>query len=79
VVGNTVRMIPAEEVCHFQTADRYARAVTRDAEALIRTPLKELQEQLPRLRRVVQANVGGGRALRGRDDPHIQARQAKRY
>jgi DNA-binding LytR/AlgR family response regulator len=47
-VGNTVRMIPLEEVCYFQAADKYTSVVTRDAEVLIRTPLKELLAQLPR-------------------------------
>jgi DNA-binding LytR/AlgR family response regulator len=47
-VGNVVRMIPVEEVCYFQAADKYTNVVTRDAEALIRTPLKELLAQLPR-------------------------------
>ena len=46
-VGNTVRMIPVEEVCYFQAADKYTNVVTREAEALIRTPLKELLAQLP--------------------------------
>jgi DNA-binding LytR/AlgR family response regulator len=46
-VGNTVRMIPVEEVCYFQAADKYTSVVTRDAEMLIRTPLKELLVQLP--------------------------------
>ena len=46
-VGNTVRMIPVAEVCYFQAADKYTSVVTRDAEVLIRTPLKELLAQLP--------------------------------
>ncbi|MBE0620368.1 MAG: response regulator transcription factor [Burkholderiales bacterium] len=46
-VGNVVRMIPVAEVCYFQAADKYTNVVTRDAEALIRTPLKELLAQLP--------------------------------
>ncbi len=46
-VGNTVRMIAVDEVCYFQAADKYTNVVTRDAEVLIRTPLKELLAQLP--------------------------------
>lgn len=46
-VGNTVRMIPVEEVCYFQAIDKYTSVVTRDAEVLIRTALKELLAQLP--------------------------------
>ena len=45
-VGNTVRMVPVEEVCYFQAADKYTSVVTKDAELLIRTPLKELLGQL---------------------------------
>ena len=45
-VGNTVRLVPIEEVCYFQAADKYTSVVTRDAELLIRTPLKELLAQL---------------------------------
>ena len=46
-VGNTVRMVPVEEVCYFQAADKYTSVVTRDAQMLIRLPLKELLAQLP--------------------------------
>ena len=58
-VGNTVRMIPVEEVCYFQAADKYTSVVTRDAEALIRTPLKELLAQLPqdRFRQIHRGTV----------------------
>ncbi|MBE0623222.1 MAG: response regulator transcription factor [Burkholderiales bacterium] len=58
-VGNTVRMIPVEEVCYFQAADKYTSVVTRDAELLIRTPLKELLAQLPqdRFRQIHRGTV----------------------
>lgn len=46
-VGNSVRMVPLAEVCYFQAADKYTSVVTRDAELLIRTPLKDLLAQLP--------------------------------
>jgi DNA-binding LytR/AlgR family response regulator len=45
--GDTVKMIPLEEVCYFQAADKYTSVVTKDGEALIRTPLRELLPQLP--------------------------------
>ncbi len=45
-VGQTVRMLAVEEVCYFQSADKYTTLLTRDAELLLRTPLKELIEQL---------------------------------
>lgn len=48
--GNTVKMIPLEDVCYFQASDKYTTVVTAEGEALIRTPLKELLAQLPRKR-----------------------------
>lgn len=58
-VGNTVRMIPVEEVCYFQAADKYTSVVTRDAEVLIRTPLREVLAQLPqdRFRQIHRGTV----------------------
>jgi DNA-binding LytR/AlgR family response regulator len=45
-VGQAVRMVAVEEVCYFQSADKYTTVLTRDAELLLRTPLKELVAQL---------------------------------
>lgn len=45
-VGQAVRMVAVEEVCYFQSADKYTTVLTREAELLLRTPLKELVEQL---------------------------------
>lgn len=45
-VGQTVRMMAVDEVCYFQSADKYTTVLTRDAELLLRTPLKELLTQL---------------------------------
>jgi len=45
-VGAEVRLVAVEEVCYFQAADKYTAVFTRDAELLIRTPIKELGEQL---------------------------------
>ena len=45
-VGQSVRMVAVEEVCYFQSADKYTSVLTRDAELLLRTPLKELVSQL---------------------------------
>jgi DNA-binding LytR/AlgR family response regulator len=56
-VGDTVRMIPIDEVCYFQASDKYTGVVTRDGEALIRIPLKELLGQLPS-ERFVQIHRG---------------------
>lgn len=45
--GNAVKLIPIEEVCYFQAADKYTTVVTAGGEDLLRTPLKELAAQLP--------------------------------
>jgi len=45
-VGQSVRLVAVEEVCYFQSADKYTTVITRDAELLLRTPLKELLPQL---------------------------------
>jgi DNA-binding LytR/AlgR family response regulator len=45
-IGNQVRLIAIEEVCYFQANDKYTSVFTREGEALIRTSLKELGEQL---------------------------------
>lgn len=45
-VGQNVRMVAVEEVCYFQSADKYTTVLTRDAELLLRTPLKDLISQL---------------------------------
>jgi DNA-binding LytR/AlgR family response regulator len=42
-----VRLIPIDEVLVFEAADKYLRVLTRDLEALVRMPLKELLERLP--------------------------------
>jgi len=45
-VGNTIRVVPIDEVLVFEAADKYVRVLTRDDELLIRTPLKDLFLQL---------------------------------
>jgi DNA-binding LytR/AlgR family response regulator len=45
-VGQSVRMVAVEEVCYFQSADKYTTVLTRDAELLLRTPLKDMISQL---------------------------------
>lgn len=47
-VGLSVRMVAVEEVCYFQSADKYTAVFTAEAELLLRTPLKDLLEQLDR-------------------------------
>ncbi len=41
-----MRLIAVEDVCYFEANDKYTSVFTADAEALIRTPLKELLQQL---------------------------------
>jgi DNA-binding LytR/AlgR family response regulator len=45
-VGNSIHMVPIEQVLFFEAADKYVRVVTATREHLIRTSLREL---LPRL------------------------------
>jgi len=45
-VGQDVRLVAVEDVCCLQSADKYTLALTRDAELLLRTPLKDLITQL---------------------------------
>jgi DNA-binding LytR/AlgR family response regulator len=45
-VGNQVRLIAVEDVSYFQANDKYTSVFTADSEALIRTSLRELGEQL---------------------------------
>ena len=45
-VGNSIRLVPVEEVLYFEAADKYVRVVCADGEVLIRTPLKDLLPQL---------------------------------
>lgn len=45
-VGQTVRMVAVEEVCYFQSADKYTTVLMREAELLLRIPLKDLIAQL---------------------------------
>jgi DNA-binding LytR/AlgR family response regulator len=45
-VGNSIRLVPIEEVVYFEAADKYVRVVCADGEVLIRTPLKDLLPQV---------------------------------
>ena len=45
-VGNSLRMVPIDEVLYLEAADKYLRVFTAGADYLIRTPLKELLPQL---------------------------------
>ncbi|MFO1341010.1 MAG: LytTR family DNA-binding domain-containing protein [Burkholderiaceae bacterium] len=45
-VGQTLKLITVDEVLYFQADNKYTRVATREGEALIRKPLKELVEEL---------------------------------
>lgn len=45
-IGDTVRMIPIEDVVLFQSGEKYTRVATATDSALIRTPLKDLMLKL---------------------------------
>lgn len=44
--GNKITMVPIDEVCYFEAADKYVRVVTANREHLIRMSLRELLQQL---------------------------------
>ena len=45
--GKETRLIAIGEVVYFQSNDKYTSVFLEDGETLIRTPLRELREQLP--------------------------------
>jgi DNA-binding LytR/AlgR family response regulator len=45
-VGKQVRLIPVDDVVYFQSDSKYTRVVFGQGEALIRTPLKDLVDEL---------------------------------
>jgi DNA-binding LytR/AlgR family response regulator len=45
-VGDEIRIVPVEEVCFFEAADKYVMVATVDGDLLIRTSLRELLPQL---------------------------------
>jgi DNA-binding LytR/AlgR family response regulator len=44
--GQNLRLIPVAEVLFFQSDEKYTRVVTADAEALIKTPIREILDGL---------------------------------
>jgi DNA-binding LytR/AlgR family response regulator len=44
--GAQVRLISVDDVCYFQANDKYTSVFTAEGESLIRTPLRELYDQL---------------------------------
>jgi DNA-binding LytR/AlgR family response regulator len=45
-IGNSIQMVPIDDVLYFEAADKYVRVITAGREHLIRTSLRDL---LPRL------------------------------
>ncbi len=45
-VGKQIRLIPVDDVVYFQSDSKYTRVVFGQGEALIRTPLKDLVDEL---------------------------------
>jgi DNA-binding LytR/AlgR family response regulator len=45
-VGDTIKVIPIEDVIFFQSVEKYTRVVTAGDEALVRKPIKELVDGL---------------------------------
>lgn len=74
-VGQTLKLITVDEVLYFQADNKYTRVATREGEALIRKPLKELVDELDpqqfwQIHRSTLVNVtaiaGANRDFRGR-------------
>lgn len=74
-VGQSIQMIPVEDVLFFISDEKYTRVQTASVEALIRKPIKELVEELDaelfwQIHRSTLVNVkaiaGVSRDLRGR-------------
>jgi DNA-binding LytR/AlgR family response regulator len=47
-IGDTVKMVPIDEVLAFRTQDKYTQVLTASDDALIRRSLRELVQQLDR-------------------------------
>jgi DNA-binding LytR/AlgR family response regulator len=85
-VGNSIQMIPVEEVLYFISDEKYTRVQTATLEALIRKPIKELiaeldAEQFWQIHRSTLVNThaiaGVSRDERGRQLVSIKGRTEK--
>jgi DNA-binding LytR/AlgR family response regulator len=45
-IGNTIALVPVDDVLYFEAADKYVRVLTATKVHLIRTPIKDLLPQL---------------------------------
>ena len=62
-LGDKLRVVSIDDVYYFQSADKYTTVFTRDAELLVRTPIKDLiakldAEQFWQVHRGTVVNVG---------------------
>lgn len=66
-VGQTVRLIPVDDVLYFQSDEKYTRVVLADSEVLIRKSIKELLDELDpqRFWQIHRATVVATRAIAG--------------
>ena len=66
-VGQTVRLIPIDDVFYFQSDEKYTRVVLEESEVLIRKPIKELIEELDpdRFWQIHRATIVSTRAIAG--------------
>ncbi len=66
-VGQTVRLIPVEEVLYFQSDEKYTRVALEDSEVLIRKPIKELLDELDphQFWQIHRATIVNTRAIAG--------------
>lgn len=83
-VGQTLKLIPVEEIDYLRSDEKYTLVVWREGEALIRTPIKELLEQLDpqcfvQVHRSVVVNLHAiGHVTRGLNetaDVHLRGRK----
>jgi len=44
--GENIRLVPVADIYYFQASDKYTVVMTANQEFLIRTPIKELAQQL---------------------------------
>ncbi|MFT3663489.1 LytR/AlgR family response regulator transcription factor [Piscinibacter sp.] len=85
-VGQSIQMIPVEDVLFFVSDEKYTRVQTASVEALIRKPIKELAEELDaelfwQIHRSTLVNVkaiaGVARDLRGRQIVSVKGHPEK--
>ncbi|MBK6981917.1 MAG: response regulator transcription factor [Betaproteobacteria bacterium] len=79
--GQSLRLIPVAEVLFLQSDEKYTRVVTADAEALIKTPIRELLDGLDpevfwQIHRstVVNANAIAGVTRDFRGQAHVKVK-----